>query len=337
MIKLIRSTMTAAATIFLISSSAQSAKLIRVPQAVKSIQTALDMAETGDTVLVSEGTYNEAITLRDGIVLIGMSAEKTILKGKRSKPVVVGAQNAILRHFTIENGSMGILCENVFMTIEHCVVRGNKGSGIQCLLTLPVMRNNVVFRNSWSGIFCESTRSHKGAVTNNVIAENGYSGIMLSGHSEIVVENNIFYFNNQFGVYASEGSRRTRIIYNNFFGNRSSVNQFASLDRSNLFEDPAFMLSAPNEYDFWGSETPELRGRGKEGKDIGLLKRIFYNPQNEDTSDPAEKNPAPKVIKAVIQPANPQTTDSTQKNHINIQDSPDLSNETNDPQPTENR
>ncbi|MFP4162539.1 MAG: right-handed parallel beta-helix repeat-containing protein [Chitinispirillaceae bacterium] len=264
------------------SATARSGKLIRVPQRMNSIQLAIDFAQRGDTILVSEGTYNESITLRDEIVLIGISSEKTVIRGQRGKPVVKGAQNAVFRHFTVENGSVGIACENVFMTIEHCVVRNNKETGIQCIIALPIIRNNVIFRNSWSGIFCESARSHKGVIQNNLIAENGYSGLMLDGQSEVLAENNVFYFNKKYGIFASGGSRRSRIIYNNFFGNRSPANQNPKLDNTNLHEDPAFMISEPDANDFWKNESRTLKKRGKNGKNIGLVKRVFYLPRNEN-------------------------------------------------------
>ncbi|MFP4012792.1 MAG: right-handed parallel beta-helix repeat-containing protein [Chitinispirillaceae bacterium] len=276
------SLLSAALLLLTLPLPARSGKLIRVPQRMKSIQLAIDYAEDGDTILVSEGVYNESITLRDGIVLIGISSEKTVIRGQRGKPVVTGAQNSVLRHFTVENGSIGIICENVFMTIEHCVVRNNKESGIQCIIALPIIRNNIIFRNSWSGIFCESARSHKGLIQNNLVAENGYSGLMLNGQSEVLSENNIFYFNKDFGIFVSEGSRRSRIIYNNFFGNRSPGNQNAKIDNTNLYQDPAFMISEPDAHDFWGIEPRSLRGKGKEGKNIGLVKRVFYIPHDDN-------------------------------------------------------
>jgi len=256
-------------------------KVLRVPHDHKSIQKALDEADPGDTVFVDDGIYKESVTLRDDVVLTGTAAERVILKGDRKKPVITGAQGAVVRHITVENGHSGILCANAVMTIENCVVRGNRGTGIHCLISLPVIQNNVVFRNASSGIYCETTRSHKGHISNNVIAENGYSGVMLAGQSEVLLENNVFYFNKQYGVFTSEGARKSRIVYNALYGNRQPGNNFSVIDQSNTHQDPGYAALDAGGFAFWGASPDVLRGRGRDGKDIGPQKRVLYQPRAE--------------------------------------------------------
>ena len=260
-------------------SHGRKAKLIRVPQQMKSIQAALDHAYEGDTVLVSEGVYKGPIFLRDEVVLMGMNAERTILRGNRGKPVVMGAQGAVLSHFTIEGGYAGVQCENTIMTIENCIIKNNR-TGIHCVIALPIIRNNVLFRNNWTGIYCETTRTHRGRVTNNVISENGYCGVMLAGQSQVLVENNVFYFNKQYGIFTSEGARRSRIVNNNFFGNRSSGNQFSAIDHTNLFIDPNYMKADRHGHGFWNDGSAKgFKEQDEEGKVIGPLRRTFYTGQ----------------------------------------------------------
>jgi len=266
-------------TLFVTSSFGRQAKLIRVPQQIKTIQAALDYAYEGDTVLVSEGVYKGPILMRDDIVLMGMNAERTILRGNRKKPVVTGAQGAVLSHFTIEGGYTGVQCENTIMTIENCVIKNNR-TGIHCVIALPVIRNNIVFRNSWTGVYCETTRTHRGRVANNVIAENGYCGVMLAGQSQVLVENNVFYFNKQYGIFTSEGARRSRIVKNNFFGNRNSGNQFSTIDQTNLYTDPNYTQVGSTGHGFWNDGAAKgFKEHDEEGKVIGPLKRVFYTVQ----------------------------------------------------------
>jgi nitrous oxidase accessory protein NosD len=253
-------------------------KVLRVPHDYKSIQKAIDEADPGDTVFVDDGTYRESVILRDDIVLIGSAAERVILKGDRKKPVVTGAQGSEVRHITVENGHSGILCANVIMIIENCVVRGNRGTGIHCLISLPVIRNNIVFRNAESGIYCETVRSHRGYVANNMVAENGI-GLMLAGQSEVLVENNVFYFNKRYGIFTAEGARKSRIVYNHLYGNRQPASSFTVIDRSNSQQDPGYTTVSADGFSFWDVSLDVLRGKGREGKDIGPQKRVFYKPR----------------------------------------------------------
>jgi hypothetical protein len=288
----------------LAQEQAKAGKVLRVPRDYNSIQKALDEADPGDTVFVDDGTYRESVVLRDDVVLIGAAAERVILKGDRKKPVVTGAQGAEIRHVTVENGHSGILCANVIMIIENCVVRGNRGTGIHCLISLPVIRNNIIFRNATSGVYCETTRSHRGYVANNMIAENGYSGLMLAGQSEVLVENNVFYFNKQYGIFTAEGARKSRIIYNALYGNRQPASSFTVVDRSNIQQDPGYSAA----FDiggaaFWDASSDVLRGKGKDGKDIGPQKRTLYKPQTAaKPAKPAiitEQKPSAPAAKSV--------------------------------------
>ena len=246
---------------------------IVVPRDVKKINEALERAEPGDTVFVLKGTYKETVDLKDGVALIGESVTETIIQGNKRKAVVKGADKAVLRNFTIQNGEKGILCENVSMLIEHNYVSNNKGTGIHCLVTLPMIRNNVVYRNGWTGIFCETVKSLNTLVEHNVVGENGYSGIMLAGNSEVIVQNNVFIGNKQFGIWVNEGARRSRIIYNDFYMNRTLHNYYAQVDNSNMAIDPGYQTT-PGPFggiEVFASKASSLRGKGKDGQNIGLI------------------------------------------------------------------
>ena len=177
---------------------------------------------------------------------------------------------SLVKKFIIENGGTGIRCENATAVIENCIVRSNKETGIHCLISLPDIRNCIIYRNKWTGLFCESARSIKTAVEHNIFAENGYSGIMLSGKSEVLIQNNVLYNNKEFGIWSGEESKKSRIIYNDFFGNRNSSNFYAQVDRSNLNEDPMYDQTA-NDHNFFTTNGVVLKGKGKEGATIGLI------------------------------------------------------------------
>ena len=246
------------------------AKTVRVPQDMPSIQRAVDAVEPGDTVFVYNGIYEESLTLKDGVCVIGEDREKTVIWGVQNKPVVRSGLYARLVNVTVKGGREGILCENSPMIIDRCVVSDNQSTGIHCLISLPLVRNTVVCRNKWTGIYCESVRSIRFAIEHNVIAENGYSGIVVAGACELLIQNNVIFRNRQFGVWVSRASRKSRIVFNDLYNNRKPFNTFAVLDNSNIGADPAFAPVTPDTYDYLRLLGPALKGMGKDGVDIGL-------------------------------------------------------------------
>jgi parallel beta-helix repeat protein len=244
---------------------------LTVPKDFAKIQDAVDKVESGDTVFINDGIYHESITLKDSICLIGQSPLTTIIRGNKRVPVIKAGDKALIKNLTIDNGSKGILCENVIPTIQNCIIRDNKGTGIHCLVSLPDILNCLILSNDWTGIFCESTRSIKSSIQHNIVAENGYCGILLSGNSEVLIQNNVIIGNKQFGIYAEATSKKTRIIYNDFFSNRSNNNYFAIVDRSNIQENPQYPFVSGIVHNYYGAESATLKGKGKDGVTIGII------------------------------------------------------------------
>lgn len=256
--------------VFIIALNLPAAQLT-VPKDFAKIQDAVDKAEPGDTIFVTEGIYHERITLKDSLCLIGQSPLTTIIRGNKRGPVLKAGDKGLIKNLSIENGSKGILCENVIPTIQNCIIRDNKGTGIHCLVSLPDILNCLILSNDWTGIFCESVRSMKSSIQHNIVAENGYCGIMLSGNSEVLIQNNVIIGNKQFGIYAEETSKKTRITYNDFFSNRSNNNYFAIVDKSNLQENPQYPIISGIVHNYFNAESTTLKGKGKDGVTIGII------------------------------------------------------------------
>jgi len=315
----------------MLSLPAHSAKRITVPTDYKGVQKAINECEEGDTVYVLNGKYKENLVMADNMVLIGESPGLTILRGNSIDPVIRAANNSILRNFTIKQGRIGILSENTNMLIQNCVIKENDNTGIQCLISLPHIQNNIILDNGWSGVFCElvayGTRT---AVEHNIIAYNGYSGVTLSRKSGVLIQNNVFFRNKQFGIHVSRDSRKSRIIYNDFYLNRRGYNNFAVIDATNISKDPEFPENPWSQIpSFFGptSDSPEflptndihkfiqakklqdktildtlamynnpLNKLGKNGAPIGLvtpegLKKLFKDSDEDAIADEEDKCP----------------------------------------------
>lgn len=271
------------------------ARRITVPIDQPTIQRAIDEALEGDTVFITKGTYREQITMQDGITIVGQDRETTIIKGNRRSPVVRGANNATIENISIEDGGVGVLCENTNTLIQRCIIRDHKRGGIECLIALPDIRNNLIYRNRWTGIYCHSVKGLKTVIEHNIIAENGYCGIMLDGQTEVTVQNNIIFNNRQYGLFASPGSKRSRVIYNNLYINRRNQNsEVLSIDNTNIPDAPGFMKTPLKEYIYALPDNSPCRGKGKGGSDIGpmtdmALKALSIDTDNDGITDDLDK------------------------------------------------
>ena len=246
------------------------ARIINVPGEFQKIGDALGNADAGDTIKVARGTYNENITLVMGVILKGEDPLTTIIDGGRNGPTVMGTSGAEMSHFTVRNGLEGILCENAAPYIHHCYVMDNHATGIGAFISLPHLRNNVVYGNRWSGILAWGAKSLDAYIEHNVVLRNGYSGLALKGPTNVVARNNIFMENHYYGVFADPAAGQTKVEYNNIYKNYYPFNQFIKVNRTNVSLDPKFMnhsLSKPN---FYCQSTSPMLKRGKGKLDIGL-------------------------------------------------------------------
>ena len=264
------------------------AKNINVPGDYQKIADALGNADAGDTILVKRGTYNENITLIMGVVLKGEDPHTTIIDGGRRGPTVMGTSGAEMSHFTVKNGIEGILCENAAPYIHHCYVLDNHATGIGAFISLPHLRNNVVYGNRWSGILAWGAKSLDAFIEHNVVLRNGYSGLALKGPTNVTARNNIFMENHYYGVFADPAAGQTKVEYNNIYKNYYPFNEFIKVNRTNVSLDPKFVnhsLSKPN---FYCQSTSPMLKRGKGKADIGLTATELVKEEEvvEETRNP---------------------------------------------------
>ena len=272
----------------LLLSGTAMARIINVPGEFQKIGDALGNADAGDTIKVARGTYNENITLVMGVILKGEDPLTTIIDGGRNGPTVMGTSGAEMSHFTVRNGLEGILCENAAPYIHHCYVMDNHATGIGAFISLPHLRNNVVYGNRWSGILAWGAKSLDAFIEHNVVLRNGYSGLALKGPTNVVARNNIFMENHYYGVFADPAAGQTKVEYNNIYKNYYPFNHFIKVNRTNVSLDPKFMnhsLSKPN---FYCQSTSPMLKRGKGKLDIGLttVEVVKEEEQAEETRNP---------------------------------------------------
>jgi outer membrane protein OmpA-like peptidoglycan-associated protein len=256
----------------LLAFSAQ-ARVINVPGDFRKIGDALGNADAGDTIKVRRGVYNENITLIMGVVLKGEDPRTTIIDGGRRGPTVNGTSGGEISHFTIRNGIEGVLCENAAPYIHHNWIIDNHATGLAAFISLPNVRNNIIYGNRWSGFLAWGAKSLDSRVEQNVIMRNGFYGVSLKGPTNIIVRNNIIMENHNYGIWADPAAGQTKAEFNNIYKNYYPFNRFIKINRTNLNTDPKFINPTWSKPNFFISSRSPLVKRGKGRLNIGLLER----------------------------------------------------------------
>jgi predicted outer membrane repeat protein len=211
-----------------------------VPNTYITIQEAIDLANPGDTIVVSSGThrlYAGNITInKDSLTLKSAhGALRTIIQGRGNGPVITIGENikAVIEGFTITATDTaatpalkggGVYCAaSSSPRITNNIIIGNNavfGGGIYCDdLSSPVIIKNIIRQNhasgSGGGIF--SYRASPEITGNSIVdnqASNSGGGIYCERDSPQVSNNVIWKNKSRFGGGIA-GDRSTGVLINN--------------------------------------------------------------------------------------------------------------------------
>lgn len=150
---------------------------IEVPKDFSNIQQAIDMAQNGDTVLVSDGFYYDNLDFKKKAITVKSKngPDKTIIDGIYFASVVTfksgEGPDSVLEGFTLQNGAGtpvytpfyeyyggGILCNGASPTIRNNIISNNnlnkglpntsRGGGMGCINgASPLVEHNIIRKN----------------------------------------------------------------------------------------------------------------------------------------------------------------------------------------------
>jgi hypothetical protein len=213
-------------------TDAASDGVLEVPAEFDTIQAAVDASSPGDLVLISPGTYNEAVNVTtDEITIRGLDRNEVILDGEFELDNgirVLGASNVIVENLTAENyTSNGVFWTSVDGYRGSYITAYRNGDyGVYAFDSVNGQLDNSYAAGSPDAGFYIGQCYPCDSVVIDVHAEHnglGYSGTNSGGN--LVVANSVFN-NNRAGIVPNSGSyelcypeRRTDIIGNLVYSN----------------------------------------------------------------------------------------------------------------------
>ena len=184
--------------LLLISGTGSAADII--VESGNSIQTAIDSASPGDTIIIRPGTYTENINLTKSSLTIRSESgnpDDTIIQAKNSR-------NALLVHTS-----------DVTIRGLKVIGSGSSYSGIYLYNCTNCILENDKLSNNGYGIRLESSR--KCTISNNIVTDNLAYGIYIGGSSSNIISGNTAS-NSTRGLYLGSSN------YNTISGNRVTLN-----------------------------------------------------------------------------------------------------------------
>lgn len=212
----------------LVSCSGDStSRVIAVPADQPTIQNAVDAARAGDVVLISPGTYNEAVkvTTQD-IVIRGVDRNTVVLDGqdRLTNGIFVGANNVTVQNLTVHNYTQNGV---VFNGIDAV----SKGDGVDSAIAYGTQGHSLVgyrvsyvtsYNNGLYGIYAFS--STKGIVEHSYVSGHPDSGLYIGQCKPCdVVINDVTAERNAIGYYGTNSSGNVYLINSTFKRNRLGI------------------------------------------------------------------------------------------------------------------
>jgi parallel beta-helix repeat protein len=211
-----------------------------------TIQEAINDNETlnGHTILVDAGLYHECIAVNKPLSLIGEDRSTTIIDGDRS-----GTPVEILSNNVIVSG----------FTIRNSGTSYPHTNGVHIGSNSCVISNNVITNNNWAGILIDGFSNN--IIINNTITNN-HKGIEIFFGSPLgnnTISGNTIALNDWYGIYIVYSSLN-KIYHNNFTDNR---NQTYSTGSGNTWDN-----GYPSGGNYWSDyedrypDAEEINGSG---------------------------------------------------------------------------
>jgi parallel beta-helix repeat protein len=174
----------------------------------ESIQEAINSAQSGDTIIVHNGTYYEHVVVNKSLSLVGEGREVTFIDGNGTGIVVtIEADAVVINNFTVRNGGLDFMSGGIVLyNARGCVIEGNVVANNFAGIYLSVSNNNtikqnVVTYNEWGIHLLDSNNN---TVKENTVANNYEGFLFVYSGSNVLKNNNMTSNVYNFNVYGDK-------------------------------------------------------------------------------------------------------------------------------------
>ncbi|MCF7918640.1 MAG: right-handed parallel beta-helix repeat-containing protein [Candidatus Cloacimonetes bacterium] len=243
--------------------------VIYVPEDYTTIQAAINIAQSGDEIIVSPGIYQENINFNGKSIIVGSLFYATGDPYYLSQTIIDGNQNGNVVRF--ENGETATALLTGF-TITNGYA--DRGGGIYCYAASPtlsdlIIENNTAYQWDGGGIYIQyNANPHLVNVTiQNNSAEHDGGGILCRDSNTVPVLENVMIINNTANREGGGISCHTGLNLNNvtiafnsadnagggIYCNENSSVEFNNENRCNIYLNNTIMRSSGS--DIYSEET----------------------------------------------------------------------------------
>lgn len=229
---------------FSLSATAETLVVSKTGAQFSSVQVAIYSADSGDTVQIREGTYEENLFIDKDLTLKGAGASKVKIDGQKGGyPVLYVGPSFVevtVKGLTLQGAEMtafqkreaalckdfekGLCSDGVIavgdseLKVKGVTVSDNGATGIRLLDNAQATVEKSEVKKNWWGIeLYDATRT---TVKNSTISRNDLAGIWLSGSAQATVVNNEIE-DNEYGIKL-EASAQATVKNNKVSGNGSA-------------------------------------------------------------------------------------------------------------------
>ena len=203
--------------IYIITCNVMMATTITVDQSGSgnhtTISGAISAASSDDTIKVNSGYYIENFTINKTLVIIGSGYSNTTIYSGNT--VIHANSDLQISGFTIESSSNTSFYSYSSLKLSNCIVKSSESA-----LYLEGGSANIincVFKDSNVGIRVGGNYSATASIINCVFDETNYG--VSQWHGSSVIQNSIFYNNNNYAIYKESSSAAVTSVFNIYYLN----------------------------------------------------------------------------------------------------------------------